>query len=593
MSKAITTDVPLNVTINPGTVYISTNPDQSSYANLVVTVKNTGQDSLSVNEIAITLPPALAPANSLNSITPVAAQVSLWNFRASQFTSGEFDATAASGNDVQMNAGDIWQFTLQNVTLTNSTTIPSADVGVVVTFADATNFPQSLNINIDAAVASIISFNSQPANINPGGLTSLNWQCEKINYCVITPISDKHLASSGSLNVTPNSTTVYTLFAYGDGVILSAQWAVSVANAQVINFGVKGQTNIDLGGTVTLVWACNQFTENIAIIANSGVAIPPLNTGGNTPAKGSVSVGPIMAPTTFTLYAYGSTHENFNTSTAVVSINNVTVTLSATPDSGLWVGDAIAFNWVITNALSVSFTPAVTNGPSLQNLSGSAVYNPPIGVTSLPCTLTVTGFGNDYPVTITNNPSIVLAFEPVTFTSFTITPQMIIPQAGPNQATLAWNTQAQLVTINNGVGTVNANGSAVVNAPTNGSVITLTAGTNQHPGLLTQTVNVINAYGPFTFTQFTWPAIAPFGILKIATAINCPGIVSFIPYMFMIPLQITVTGLTSAGQPWGQNISGVTVMPVDGGWWFVLPLTPVEWADPNNQTGTVTIIGIN
>ncbi|WP_295791682.1 hypothetical protein [Mucilaginibacter sp.] len=593
MSKSTTTNASLNITINPGTVYISTNPDQSSYANLVVTVENTGQDSLSVNEIAITLPPVLAPANSLNSITPVAAQASLWNFRASQFTSGEFDATAVSGNDVQMNAGDIWQFTLQNVTLTNSTAVPSADVDVVVTFGDATSFPKSLNVNIDAAVASIISFNSQPANITPGGLTALSWQCEKITYCVITPISDKQLASSGSLNVKPNSTTVYTLYAYGDGVILSAQWAVSVANAQVINFGVNGQTNIDLGGTVNLVWACNQFTENIAIIANSGVTIPPLNTGGNTHVKGSVSVGPITAPTTFTLYAYGSTHENFNTSTAVISINNVTVTLSATPGSGLWVGDAITFNWAITNALSVNFTPAVTNGPSLQNLSGSAVYDPPIGVTSLPCTLTVTGFGNDYPVTITNNPPIVLAFEPVTFNSFTISPQLIIPQTGPNQATLAWNTQAQLVTINDGVGTVNANGSTVVNSPANGSVITLTAGTNQHPGLLTQTVNVVNAYGPFTFTQFTWPAIAPFGVLKIATAINCPDIVSFIPYKFMIPLQITVTGLTSAGQQWGQNISGVTVMPFGGGWWFVLPLTPVAWADPNNPTGTVTIIGID
>jgi hypothetical protein len=588
MKISTATDGPLLITISPGTVYISTNPDQSSYANLVIILKNTGSDILSVNEIAVTLPATLAPPGGLNSISPIASPQNLWNFIPSQFTQGEFDAAPALGTDVQMNPNDVWQFTLQKVTLVSTITTPSANVDVAVTFANGTKFPQSLNVNIDPAVASIVFFNSQPANINPGGLTSLNWQCEKINYCIISPISDDQLASSGSLNVTPNSTTVYTLYAYGDGVILSAQWAVSVANAQVINFGINGQTNIDLGDKVTLVWECNQFTENIAIVANTGVTIPPLNTGGNTPAKGSISVGPIMAPTTFTLYAYGNSHENFNTSTAVVSINNVTVTLTATPSTGLWVGDDITFNWEISNALSVSFVPAVANGPSLQNLSGSVVYSPPMGVTTLPCTLTVTGFGNDYPVTITNTPSIVLEFETVTFTSFTISPQIILPQTGSNQATLAWNTQAQLVTISNNVGTVNAIGSTVVNAPANGSVITLTAGTNQHPNLLTQTVNVVNVYGPFTLTEFAWPAIAPFNQFEIGTAIYCADIYSFVPYLFMRPFEVTVTGLTSAGQPWGQNV-GTTVVPFANGWWFLLPLTPLEWADPNNPTGTVTI----
>lgn len=201
------------------------------------------------------------------------------------------------------------------------------------------------------------------ADINPGQITALTWKCEKIDYCIITPIGKDHLASSGLLNVEPNSTTVYTLYAYGDGVILSAQWAVSVANAQVINFGVRGQTNIDLGNSVTLVWECNQFTESIKVIANTSVNIPPLNTGSNTPQKGSISIDNIMAPTTFTLYAYGNSPENFNTATAVISINDVVMSFSATPSTGLWVGDAITFNWTITNALTVNFSPVIANGP--------------------------------------------------------------------------------------------------------------------------------------------------------------------------------------------------------------------------------------
>jgi hypothetical protein len=156
MKISTATDGPLLITISPGTVYISTNPDQSSYANLVIILKNTGSDILSVNEIAVTLPATLAPPGGLNSISPIASPQNLWNFIPSQFTQGEFDAAPALGTDVQMNPNDVWQFTLQKVTLVSTITTPSANVDVAVTFANGTKFPQSLNVNIDPAVASIV-----------------------------------------------------------------------------------------------------------------------------------------------------------------------------------------------------------------------------------------------------------------------------------------------------------------------------------------------------------------------------------------------------------------------------------------------------
>lgn len=580
----------LQFAITPGTGYISANPDQSSYANIVVTVENTGTESVLVNSIAITLPVALAPYGSLNSITPVAGTPDVWNFGPSGINPGEFDATPVMGNYVTINPNDIYQFTLQMVTLVSTISQPAADVITAVIFEDGSSFSVPLNVDIALAVAAIVSFNAEPSNINPGQTATLNWQCEKIDYCIISPIDDSRRHASGRYQVSPAATTIYTLYAYGDGVILSAQWAVSVDNPQIVKFGgLDGQTSVNCGSNITLVWECNQFTESIALVDNTGVAIPNLITGGNTPQQGSVTVGPILEPTTFTFTAYGNTNQNFDQRNPTINMNDVVYSLGADPNSGIWVRDAVTLTWNIESASAVSLSPSVPNGPSLQNLSNSVEIYPAQNVTYI---LSVSGFINNSPVSRTFPVS--LTVEPVTINSFSTTPAIINRDTEPNECSLAWNTQAQIVSIDNGVGNQQPVGSCVLNAPANGTIYTLTAGTTGNPNLITQTTEIFNSYGPYTFTSFNADQTI---ITGVDFVVPDAGAMSVLLQGFGGGYQATFTGVVAVGTP-PPSYAALAVYlngETEQSYFIILAWPPVatpvafQWADANNQTGTITL----
>ncbi len=587
MKRAATNQ--LSFSISPATVFISTNPDQSSYANISVSMKNTGTDALNVTSIAITLPLQLAPQRSLGSITPVAGQPNLWSFGPSAINAGEFDAEPQAGDYVKMNTGDTWQFTLRLVTLVSSITAPSAAVTAEVMLDDGSSIPASMNINIDAATQSIISFNSQPANISPGQSATLNWQCEEMNYCIISPIDNTHRDESGSLSVQPDSTTIYTLYAYADGVILSAQWAISVANPQIISFGGPGgKTHVNLGDNIVLSWLCNQFTEGIDLTNSAGIVIPPLLTGNNTVEKGSVTVGPIVIPTNFTFTAYGNDKKYFDQKNPTIYINDVTATLTADPGEDIWQGNKVVLYWDITNATAVSLSPAVENGPSLQNLSGSATIYPETDITY---TLSVHGFTNNKPAHHDVDQPLVV--QQVSISSFTQTPPQIVPGfLKSNEVTLGWNAAAQTASIDNGIGSVNPVGSKLVQAPANGTTYTLTAGTTLHPGLVTKTLQIINGFGPFTFN----------GIEDASGSVEGGYNLMVTNPLAMQYLQQGESGDYTPDLSGVKMTHGVDLMiqcyysqPGSGRSYFHIFNTSIdfsvtiEWADPNNPTGTLTL----
>jgi len=476
----------LTFAITPTTVYISTNPNQSSYANISISVENTGP-ALNVTSIDITLPSQLAPAGSLASIAPVAGQPTLWSFGPSQINAGEFDAAPQSGQYVVMNNGDTWQFNLNMVTLVSTITQPSATVTASVTLADGSSIPGSRNINIDPAVASLLFFNSQLANINPGQSAILKWQCEQMNYCIISPVDDTHRDEAGSLTVQPDSTTAYTLYVYGDGVILSAQWTITVENPQIISFGgAGGQTSVNYGDSIILDWECNQFTENITLSNNTDVAIPPdLLTNGNTLQKGSVIVGPILAPTIFTFTASGSDPSIYDQKTPTVSINDPAATLTASPDQGVWEQDAVTLQWDITNVTAVSLSPVVVGGPSMTNLSGSVIVNPDSDTTY---TLTLIGFNDNIPAT----KSVVLNVQRVVIIDFSLNSVFVNKGDYNDQGYIAyylsWDVTAQVANI--GTRRITPGAGRTFNKMAN-IPYTLAAGTLQHPTLYSKTTTVI------------------------------------------------------------------------------------------------------
>jgi len=466
-------DNSLNFRITPATVYISTTPDQASYANITVTISNSGP-AIQVADVAITLPATLAPPLSLASVTTTVSPANLFNFGLSQVNNGEFDATPQSGSYVLMKNRDTWQFTLNMVPLISTITESSATVAASVILADGSSIPGSMNVNIDPAVASIISFNSQPATINPGQSVTLIWQCEQIDYCIVSPVDDTHRDKSGSLTVQPNSTTIYTLYAYGKGVILSAQWGITVGNPQILQFGGQGgASSVNCGDSITLVWDCNQFTDSLALTDNTNVSIPDLLTNGNTLHQGSVTVGPVLAPTIFTFTAFADDKTIFDQRTTIISINDPVVTFTASPDKGLWEQDAVTLQWNIMNASAVSLSPNVVGGPSLNNLSGSVIVNSDSDITY---TLTVIGFNDNTPTIL----PITLSVQSIVIDFSLKSVWRESGDGGYYQYYLTWDVTAQVASINNGIGNISPGpGSYLVDD----AQYTLTAGTLQHPTL--------------------------------------------------------------------------------------------------------------
>ncbi len=583
----------LNLSIDPQTVYISTNNKQNSYApSITVTVQNTADNTVHIAEVAITLPDTLAPYNSLGSITPVANPSELWDFNPSNVNQGEFDATPVSGNAVPLKPNDEWQFSLLDVTLVSTIVQSSAVVNAVVTFADGTTQTQPLTINISPATSSV-TFSSQPSTINPDETSVLSWNCTEIDYVIIDELGSTHWNPTDSADVQPNNTTTYTLYAYGSGVLLSAQQTVTVGNAQIITFGaIGGSSSVNYNANVTFTWLCNQFTKAITLADNKGVTIPDLLTNGNTPQKGTIAVGPIVNPTTFVFTAFGDTKGNFDQAEPTIFMNDVYYTLNASPNTGIWQQDAVVLSWNISSAATVNLSPEIANGPSLQNLVGSTTIHPESDVTY---TLAVSGFidnvfgdfSTDVPLTV----------EQVSITSFTQSPAQITPDDGPNSCTLSWATNAQVVSINNNIGNVNPNSSQPLTAPDNGTVYILSAGTFQNPGLLTNSFAIINSYGPYTFNSFTQPD--PSCTNGVDLMIINASSMAYLKQGVDGGYQGTLTGVTVTTSPVPTELAALAIYEaVPTNPYFVVmpwpfsasgPALTIAWANQGDQSGTITL----
>jgi hypothetical protein len=591
--KNLSDDYAVIITIDPTTVYISSDPDRSSYADIKVTMQNSGSTTLNVDSIAIKLPAALAPYSALSSIVPVAQQPNLWNFDTSQINTGEFDAEPQSGDNVTFNAGQTWSFTLQMVTLTNTIGQPSANVIVTINFSDTSTISTPLVINIAKATASILKFDSVPVNISPGEAAALSWQCStEIKYCIISPIDESHRDPVGSHNVNPDETTVYSLFAYGEGITLSAQWAISVDNPQIIEFGAAGgQTRLDYGSNITLIWDCNQFAQKIAMDNDSGVFIPELITKDNTPQKGTIAVGPIKKRTTFTFTAYGQS-ENYDQRNLVIGINDVVCAFWT--DAGneiLWPGDNVTLMWNVKGATAVSLTPPLPNGPSLENLSGSVVVSLTQDSTFI---LSVSGFRDNSLVDL-QLPVSVLVNQP-SIRVHTLLPNPITPDSGPNQATLSWDVWAKAAYIDNGIGLQPVTGSILLTAPPDGTEYMLVPGPAPDSSLPRSVNRMSNAYGPYAFNTFITDPKVPIAVDFVIPSGDSlqylqPGLAS--------GYAVTFTGVRETGDiPAGSTYAGFpfysTTNPAQSyirvvTYPFSLSKVSFEWSDLDNPSGTIVL----
>ncbi len=85
----------------------------------------------------------------------------------------------------------------------------------------------------------ILSFSAQPANIQPGHLTTLKWSVRDGEQATIQP-GLGNVALTGQQQVRPNQTTIYSLTASGGGKTSNAKTTVTVLLKSLVEQFSKG-----------------------------------------------------------------------------------------------------------------------------------------------------------------------------------------------------------------------------------------------------------------------------------------------------------------------------------------------------------------
>lgn len=170
---------------------------------------------------------------------------------------------------------------------------PAATTTYVLTarnrFGQATS-QVSIQVN-PAPMARVVRFSAAPVEIVAGEQSTLVWQVENADSVSITGLGQ--VALTGSANVTPATTTTYTLTARNASGDVTAEATVTVfPPTRILSFTANPATSPRPGAPVTLSWTTEGATE----VFLDGVGPVSLN--------GTQVVNP-QADTTYTIRAFG------------------------------------------------------------------------------------------------------------------------------------------------------------------------------------------------------------------------------------------------------------------------------------------------
>ena len=233
-----------------------------------------------------------------------------------------------------------------------------------------------------------------------------------------------------------NYLTVFLRDTPGASITIEVNKAGSPVPPPEVTYSADPQI-ITTGESSTFTWA-TAYADSVSI--DQGIGSVDLN--------GSLEVSPTET-TTYTLTAVGTGGTTTESVTVTVNIPPPTVTISADPEA-IVVGESTSLNWASTNADSAS----IDNGIGSVDVNDSTTVSP---TETIPYTITVTGLGG----TATDSVTISVTDPSVPPTvSISATPVTIEQGAS---STLTWtSTNAQSAYIDNGIGVVSVEGSAIV-----------------------------------------------------------------------------------------------------------------------------------
>ena len=234
-----------------------------------------------------------------------------------------------------------------------------------------------------------------PPAILAGGTSSLAWYTSYASLATISGIGSVSVNQSGSQNVSPSSTTSYTLTAtnYGNAQT-TASTTLTVYQPPVITLSTDAVNN-----TITQGQSCN-LTWNTSGDNSGGANLSPIL--GSVPASSSTQISPTVT-TTYTISVNGYLGTNDSDQITITVLNQPEANVSS--DSFVSYGENINVGYSTVNAVQVSMivtyysvdgTQNVTN-EVLTNHSDSLVITPPyntVGPSHATITIDVEGYNS-------------------------------------------------------------------------------------------------------------------------------------------------------------------------------------------------------
>jgi len=350
-----------------------------------------------------------------------------------------------------------------NAAITTFTAAAGQTYSFRLTVKNTDNLSSSASTSVSTAsplAVRILQFSANPAAILPGQASTLTWVVENATSVTINPGPGAVDAHSGSVSVTPATTTTYTLAATGAAGTVNATVTVQVGtapagNPQIIRFEAN-PVSIAPGQSSTLSWT----TTGATTVTISGV--------GSVAPNGSTSVTPAQT-TTYTLTASSADgHSVTAPVTVIVAPLNIPqiLTFVANPQT-IDAGQSTKLCWQVSGATNITITPGV--GSNL-NANDCATVSP---TTTTTYTLTATNAQGQIQANTTVNVGAVRIL------SFTANP--VTSEAAGSLVTLAWSTQNATSVV------IVGNELPPQTLPANGTL-------DIHP--ITNTTYTLTAYGP-------------------------------------------------------------------------------------------------
>lgn len=226
------------------------------------------------------------------------------------------------------------------------------------------------------------SISADKTIIEAGDAVLLSWKATNSDSVTITP-GIGTVEATGSLSVSPASTTTYTITAEGAGGTVSSDVTVTVTHPlPAIEFNSAAAAVVS-GQSASLSW---NVTNAETVVIDNGI--------GTVETSGNVSVSP-TATTVYTLTGTGP--GGTSTRSVTVTVVNPTdppVIVFLTSADAVQSGGSATLSWTVVNAESIT----IDNGIGTVANSGTSEVSPTV---TTAYTLTATGSGGASTATVT------------------------------------------------------------------------------------------------------------------------------------------------------------------------------------------------